>query len=126
MSCFACLSNVSCVSDFLLIVNLYFVSNSRALLYHCVPEMAVIQGIALGHSMYDFVSSYVPLKKVLSDIINAHEEMVIMGIVAIVSAFISAFVIHFLASLASWLILLLISVLLIRKYLFYIVEYQII
>ena len=74
--------------------------------------MAITQGFALGHSMYDFISSYVPLKKVVSDIINAHEEMVIMGIVALVSAFISAFVIHFVASMASWIILISISILL--------------
>lgn len=74
--------------------------------------MAITHGKALGHSLYDFISSYVPLKKIISDIANAYQEMTIMAIVALVSAFASAFVIHFVASIASWFILLFISILL--------------
>lgn len=77
-----------------------------------MPEVAITQGIALGHSVYDFISSYVPLNKIFSDIVNAHEEMTIMAGVALSSAILSAFVIHYLANLASWLILLSISILL--------------
>lgn len=65
--------------------------------------------------MYDFISSYVPLKKVVSDIVNSHEEMIIMGIVALIASFVSAFVIHFIANIASWVILVSISVLLVGK-----------
>lgn len=56
-----------------------------------------------------------PLNKVFSDIINAHEEMTIMAIVALVASFTSAFVIHYIAHVASWLILVVISVLLVCK-----------
>ena len=100
--------------NFISLIFLFFFQ-SRSLLYHCVPEMAITQGLALGHSLYDFISSYVPLKKVFSDIVNAYEEMFIMGIVALVSSIVSAFVIHFVASIASWIILVTISVLLLGK-----------
>lgn len=117
MSIFTCFKKVKTVFPLIisLIFNviLFFCSkNSRRLLYYCVPEEAIYQGVALGHTLYDFLASRVPLKKVVSDIINAHEEMLIMGIVAIAASILTVFCIHFLASLASWLILVLISALL--------------
>lgn len=62
--------------------------------------------------MYDFLSSRVPLKKVVNDIINSHEEMLTMAIIAIVASIVTVFCIHFVASFASWLILIVISALL--------------
>ncbi|XP_075679210.1 choline transporter-like protein 1 [Dermatophagoides pteronyssinus] len=88
------------------------VFKNRRLLYYCLPEMAIIQGVALGHTIYEFMSSRVPLKKIVGDVINSHEEMIVMGVVAILASFITVFCIHFVASLASWLILVVISALL--------------
>lgn len=104
-----------CSNMFMLMEFTFYLADRRKLLYHCVPTVAITQGIALGHSVYDFISSYLPLKKVVSDVINSHEEMIIMACVALAASFISAFVIHFVASLASWVILVSISVLLICK-----------
>ncbi|XP_054158931.1 choline transporter-like 1 [Oppia nitens] len=89
------------------------VHSTRPILYRCVPELAVTQGQAFGHTVYEFISSYVPFKKVISDLVNSHKEMSIAVAVSVAAAFLSAFVIHFVAGIASWLILTLVSIALI-------------
>ncbi|CAG2121677.1 unnamed protein product, partial [Medioppia subpectinata] len=68
------------------------VHSTKAILYRCIPELAILQGQAFGHTIYEFISSYVPLKKVINDLINAYREISYSVTVAIVFAFVSAFV----------------------------------
>lgn len=75
--------------------------------------MAVEYGIAFGHTVYEFLSSYVPLKKIISDLVASWREMFIMIVVALISAFASAFVIHCIAGIASWIIMSFVAVALI-------------
>ncbi|CAG2181939.1 unnamed protein product, partial [Oppiella nova] len=74
---------------------------TKAILYRCIPEVAILQGQAFGHTVYEFISSYVPLKKVINDLINAYKEISLSVVVSIIFAFFSAFVIHFIAGIAS-------------------------
>jgi hypothetical protein len=68
------------------------------------------KGYAFGHTVYEFISSYAPLKKIINDLINSWKEMSIMILVAIIFAFSSAFVIHFIAGIASWIIMIFVTI----------------
>ena len=82
--------------------------NSKPILYRCIPALAVIQ--AFGHTIYEFISSYAPLKKLMSDLMNSYRDMSYAILVSLVFAFVSAFVIHLIAGIASWIILIVVSI----------------
>lgn len=89
--------------------------NRRSVFYRCIPEDAILTGTALGHTFYDWLNSKGPLKKTITDLMNSYKEMTIMCCVAISAAFFTAFTIHYVAAVASWIIMIFVSFALIGK-----------
>ena len=76
-----------------------------AVLYRCVPKDAIQFGFALGNSIYEYLLSYGPLKKIINDLVASYYEMSLMVVFALLATFVTAFTIHYIAGIASWFIM---------------------
>ncbi|KAI1295760.1 Choline transporter-like protein 1 [Halotydeus destructor] len=85
------------------------VYESKPILKRCIPTNFVALGKNFAQGVYAYLNSFDTLKQVVGDLVASQDEIILMVVVATIISFLAVFMIHLVASLVSYFILLFVS-----------------
>lgn len=83
---------------------------SRPILNRCIPTNIIGLAKNLGGGLYDYFNSFDTFKQIVGDIIISWREVVVMSAASLLITLMVVFLIHFMANLVAWILLIIVSV----------------